>query len=159
MLMWKSTRILSLIPASLALLSLGGCSFTPPLDEGAPQTLSWCPPLPNCVSTEASTPMHRIGPFELKVTQEQAWPVVREAVAALPNTTIVVDRPGYIYAKSYSRVLHFVDYFEVLAQPASARLAVRSSSLWGLSDLGVNDRRASALREQLVGQGVIKAAE
>ncbi|MEK6776825.1 MAG: DUF1499 domain-containing protein [bacterium] len=141
----------------LALCALAGCAITRPIDAGDPSPrLSECPPLPNCVSTEASTSLHRVSPFELIVSADDAWPVVKRAVAAMPRTTIVVERPGYLFAKCHSAVFHFVDYLEVLSMPEKGTLAVRSSSLLGISDLGVNYFRVNRLREELKKQGVIK---
>ena len=150
---WSWCRIIGV----LALCGLAGCAITRPIDVGDPSPrLSWCPPLPNCVSTEASTFLHRVSPFELIVPADDAWPVVKRAVAAMPRTTIVVERPGYLFAKCHTAVFHFVDYLEVLSMTEKGTLAVRSSSLLGLSDLGVNYFRVKRLRKQLKKEGVIK---
>ena len=136
------------------LLAMTGCVVFPLQQDEQPQALNKCPPLPNCASTEASTAVHRIPAFKLKLPLNEAWPLVRQTVAELPRVSIRTEYPGYIYAKSYSKVFKFVDYFEVLAE--QDRLRVRSSSLLGISDLGVNKKRTQALREQLQEKGVIE---
>lgn len=95
---------------------------------------------------------------------DQAWPEVRQAVAELPNTSIVEEDESrhYLYAKAYSDLFGFVDYFEVLAQPqpvpesGAERLAVRSAAMLGISDMGVNEARAERFREALRHRGVIR---
>jgi uncharacterized protein (DUF1499 family) len=128
-----------------------------PLDESNDdRSLNWCAPLHNCASTEASTFVHSIQPFELKLPLEKAWPRILAAVDQLPGTEIQHQYFGYIYAKSYSDFFKFVDYVEILAVPNENRLNVRSSSLLGLTDMFVNYYRTELLRELLEEKGVIK---
>lgn len=138
------------------LLLLSGCVTLPLAESNSKQTLNWCPPLPNCASTESATFVHSIQPFELAMPVQQAWPIIRASIEELPRMAIKREYPGYIYAKSYSAVFKFLDYFEVLAVPEEQRLMVRSSSLLGISDLGVNARRTQEFRQNLKGKGVIK---
>jgi len=85
----------------------------------------------------------------------QAWPLIRETVNSLQGTTIEHEYPGYIYAKSHTRVFHFLDYFEVLLVPEQNRLNVRSSSLLGITDFFANYIRTENFRQSLEEQGVI----
>lgn len=159
---WKKRLLL----ASVIGLGLQGCMTTSPLEpDNGNLALSECPSLPNCVSTEAEEgSMHAIPAFELAMPLDQAWPEIREAVEALPNTTIIEkdESRHYLYAKSYSDVLGFVDYFEVLAQPqpipdsGAQRLAVRSAAKLGISDMGVNEARTEQFRRALKRKGVVK---
>jgi len=82
--------------------------------------------------------------------------MIKQAVESLDNTVITHEYYGYLYAKAYTPVFHFLDYLEVLAIPEENRLNVRSSSLLGLSDLFVNYFRTEKLRRILEEQGVIK---
>lgn len=141
---------------SLILLPLTACVVSPLRQSDSKQQLNWCPPLPNCVSTEASTFVHRINKFQLKAEPDEAWPVVRQAVSELPRVTIQHEYPGYIYAKSHSKLFKFVDYFEVLAAPGQQHLMVRSSAMLGISDLGVNKKRTEELRARLQASGIIE---
>lgn len=148
-------KIINLLSA-LAILSLSGCMVFPLEEADTDRSLYWCPPLHNCASTEAGTFVHSIQPFELEMPLDEAWPHVRDAVENLPGTTIEYEYNGYIFAKSYSAVFHFLDYFEVLAVPEENRLNVRSSSLTAITDLFVNYFRTESFREALEGKGVIK---
>lgn len=136
--------------------SLSGCLIFPLKQTDTDRSLRWCPPLPNCASTEAVTFVHSIQPFTLDIPLDEAWPLIQESVANLPRTTIEHEYPGYIFAKTHSRVFHFLDYFEVVAVPEENRLNVRSSSLLGISDFWVNYFRTETFRKSLEKQGVIK---
>ena len=142
--------------AAIALLSLYGCVVSPLEEQSTDRSLYWCPPLHNCASTEASTFVHSIQPFELLMPLDEAWPHVREAVSHLKGTEIEIEYEGYIFAKSHSTVFHFLDYFEVLALPEENRLNVRSSSLTAITDFFVNYMRTQDFREELEEKGVIK---
>jgi len=137
-------------------LSLVGCVVFPLKQSDTDRSLYWCPPLLNCASTEAVTWFHSIEPFELNMDYDQAWPLIRESIANLKGTTIETEYEGYLYAKSRSEVVGFVDYVEVLHVPTENQLNVRSSSLLGLWDVGVNSARTEALRSSLTEKGVIK---
>jgi len=139
------------------MLTISACSVTTPMDPNhlSPK-LTDCPPTPNCASTETDNIVHRIEPFILAAPADQAWPQIVKTVSDMPRTTVKTERPGYLYAKSYSKVFHFVDYLEVLSVPKENRLAVRSSSMLGLSDLGVNAKRTETLRKALQEKGIIE---
>lgn len=141
---------------AIALFSLYGCVVLPLEEQNSDRSLYWCPPLHNCVSTEASTFVHRIQAFELLIPLEEAWPHVIDAVTHLKGTEVVNQYEGYVFAKSHSTVFHFLDYFEVLAVPAENRLNVRSSSLTAITDFFVNYTRTQQFRVELEGKGVIK---
>jgi uncharacterized protein (DUF1499 family) len=136
--------------------SLSGCMVFPLDESSTDRSLNWCPPLHNCASTEASTFVHSIQPFDLRLPLEQAWPIILQAVDNLPGTQIEHQYFGYIYAKSYSDFFKFVDYVEILAVPEEHRLNVRSSSALGLTDMFVNYYRTELLREILEQRGVIR---
>ena len=141
------------------IMSLTGCIIFPLKKDDPQQALYWCPPLHNCASTEAVTFVHSIQPFELNMPIDQAWPLIRESVETLPGASIKHEHQGYIYAKTYTRVFHFLDYFEVLYMAEENRLNVRSSSLLGITDFFTNYFRTEAFRESLEEKGVIKIDE
>jgi uncharacterized protein (DUF1499 family) len=144
------------LSSGLLLFFLSGCAISP-LDESDPDpSLNWCPPLLNCVSTEAVSFLHSIDEFELIKPVNEAWPDILAAVSSLPRTEIKHQYEGYLYAKSYSSVFQFVDYLEVLYVAEEQRLSVRSSSMLGLLDFFVNYLRTESLRERLIERGVIR---
>jgi len=136
--------------------TLSGCLIFPLKESDPNQGLWWCPPLPNCASTEALTFVHSIQPFELIMPYDKAWPLIQESVTSLQGASIEHEYPGYIYAKTYTRVFHFLDYFEVLYITQENRLNVRSSSLLGITDFFANYFRTEDFRESLKEKGVIK---
>lgn len=148
-------KIIKIVLLLITILPFTGCMVFPLDEKEEDRSLYWCPPLHNCASTDAVTFVHSIQPFELKMPLDEAWPLIQEAVADLPGTTIEYQYKGYIYAKSYSTVFHFLDYFEVLAIPEKNELIVRSSSLIALTDLFVNYFRTETFREALEEKGVL----
>jgi uncharacterized protein (DUF1499 family) len=118
--------------------------------------LSQCLPLPNCVSSESWLFYNNVTPFTLAVPAERAWSVVREVISSLERTEIVEEGPNYIHAKCTSLVFRFVDNLELLINPDKGMISVRSSSVIGLFDLGVNYRRVENLRRILTEKGIIK---
>jgi uncharacterized protein (DUF1499 family) len=97
-----------------------------------------------------------VEPFSLSVPADTAWGGVRKAVSSLPRTTIVEERPGYIHAKCTSLVFRFVDNLELLLVPDRGIISVRSSSVIGLFDFGVNYLRIRKLRGILTEEGILK---
>ena len=128
----------------LSLFSLA-CSGTPPKTTGT--SLAPCPDKPNCWSSLAPDTEHRTEPFLL--AGERGWSALRDAVAAMPRTVIVEERPGYLRAESTSRIFRFVDDLELLRSGSSDRVDVRSASRVGHGDMGVNRERVEALRAAL----------
>ena len=80
---------------------------------------------------------------------------MRDAVAAMPRTTIVEERQGYLHAECTSRIFRFVDDLELLRSETGDRVDVRSASRVGYGDWGVNRARVESLREALVAAGAI----
>ena len=149
---------LRIAPALITLMfTLSACIWIPARDPDSERGLYWCPPLPNCASTESLIPyLHGTGPFILKMPLEEAWPIIKETVEEMERTEVATEWDGYLYAKAYSRVFHFLDFLEVLAIPEEGRLSVRSSSMLGITDFWVNYRRVDRLRSALIKKGVIE---
>ncbi len=118
--------------------------------------LADCPASPNCVCSEASDAEHRIAPLELAVEPVQAWEELGRVVSALPRTRVVTRTESYLHAEVRSRFFGFVDDLELQLRPAEQRIAVRSASRLGHSDLGVNRRCVEALRSTLRERGVLR---
>src|SRR5262245_180732 len=98
--------------------------------------LAPCPDKPNCVSSLAPDEEHRVAPFAL--AGEKGWTALRDAVAAMPRTKIVEERPGYLHAECRSRIMRFVDDLELARGATGDRIDVRSASRVGYGDWGVN---------------------
>jgi uncharacterized protein (DUF1499 family) len=143
--------------AALVAMSLFACAGRRPSTLGVSDgRLAACPSSPNCVSSDAADAAHGVAPFDLAVPAAAAWSAVREAVAELPRTRIVTDADGYLHAECRSALLGFVDDLELQLRASERRIAVRSASRVGRSDLGVNRRRVETLRAALAARGVLR---
>jgi len=118
--------------------------------------LAPCPSSPNCVSSDARDPPHRVEPLRLRAAPDAAWAALRQVVLALPRTRIAAEQPGYLHAECESRWLGFVDDLELQLRAQEGQVAVRSASRLGYSDLGVNRQRVEELRAALRGRGVVE---
>ncbi|MDF1594148.1 MAG: DUF1499 domain-containing protein [Desulfobacterales bacterium] len=114
-----------------------------------PAGLKDCPGSPNCVSSEATEPEHRVYPFRLKGDRAKTWPAVLRIVAAMHRTVIIIHTDHYIQAESKSRLFGFVDDLELLLKPETGIVSVRSASRSGYYDFGVNRKRIESLRQAL----------
>ncbi len=139
-------------------LCLGvSCASAPPESLGVRDgRLAPCPSSPNCVFTDSADESHRTPAFRLRMPAAEAWPLVQAAVAALPGTVIVSASDDYIHAESTTPLMRYVDDLEVQLQPEQERIAVRSASRVGWSDMGTNRERVWELRHELAAKGVIR---
>ena len=118
--------------------------------------LAPCPSSDNCVSSDATTEMHRVEPFRLNGSPQEIWPQVRAVVEAMSRTKIVTSDDAYLHAECTSRVFRFVDDLELHLRPDDGIIAVRSASRIGRGDLGVNRKRVEALRQRLAASGLLR---
>ncbi len=145
-------RFLAVLAAAwpgLAMAALFGSLFagSPPSDLGARDgRLAPCPAKPNCVSSQAADPDHRIAPLPLSGDAAGAMVTLAKVVAAQPGASVVTRNDRYLYATFATPLMGFVDDVEFVADPARGVIDVRSASRLGHSDLGVNRKRVEALR-------------
>ncbi|MFE8073349.1 DUF1499 domain-containing protein [Marinobacteraceae bacterium S3BR75-40.1] len=140
----------------LTLLLLQGCasSFGVP-ESGTDFSLSGCTPFLNCVSSESSVFLYHTDPIRLKEPlDESRWSRIKEVALDLQGASLNEARFGYLNVTCYSRVFHFPDFLELLIKPDRQTLAVRSQSMLGLVDFGVNRYRVYTLRQNLVEKGL-----
>ena len=122
--------------AQASLLHLEG---PPPKDLGLHQAhLSPCPTPAHCAREDWSV-----------VDPAAALDRLLPAVLALEGIEIVETGSGYIHATATSRIFGFVDDLELHAAAADGVIEARSLSRVGDSDLGVNGRRLTILRQAL----------
>jgi len=107
--------------------------------------LAPCPESPNCVSTQADDPEHRMQPIEFASSATDALRAVKRVVERMPRTRIIHERENYLYAEFRSRVFRFVDDVEFLVDEQAGRIHFRSASRVGYSDFGANRRRMERL--------------
>lgn len=117
--------------------------------------LAPCPNKPNCVCSEAVDRRHAIAPLTLRGDPAEAWPAIREIIEKLPRTRIISCDGNYLHAEFRTRLLRFVDDLELLLDAERGRIAVRSASRVGHSDMGVNRKRVESLRQRLIERGLV----
>ncbi|MBN2054061.1 DUF1499 domain-containing protein [bacterium] len=120
------------------------------------EKLQVCPDTPNCVCSDAEDTLHRVEPFALELSADQAWPLVCELIGQLPRTRIITSTDHYLHAEVRTAFFRFVDDLELHLRPRQQLIAVRSASRLGRSDLGVNRKRIEHLRKHLKMRGVIR---
>ncbi|MDZ4143053.1 MAG: DUF1499 domain-containing protein [Burkholderiales bacterium] len=111
---------------------------------------------PNSVSSQAALyPDHPFRAYAdiapLAYTGDGAAAFARAValVKALPQTTVVEQTPGYLYAQCSTRWLKFTDDLELALDESAHVIHVRSSSRLGRKDFGVNRARVEAIRAAL----------
>lgn len=144
-----------------AILLLSGCASTSNVpSSGVDFSLDGCSPFLNCVSSTSSVDLYYVEPIQLSSPlDESGWAKVKTVAADMPGASLNDSRFGYLDITFYSELLHFPDYFEILVSQDRQSLDVRSQSLIGFYDLGVNRRRAELFRQRLVEQGVARSGD
>lgn len=144
---------------ALAVGSLGLACAGPVPDslgvQAAGAGLAPCPASPNCVTSGAADAVHSVAAFRIAGDVADGWSKIREAVQATTRTDVVTYSDRYLHAESTSLWMRYVDDLELLLDPATGRVDVRSASRVGYGDMGVNAARVQALRTQLIGSGVL----
>lgn len=143
----------------LAVTSLGlACAGPVPGSLGvqaASGGLASCPASPNCVTSGAADAAHSVAGFRIAGDVADGWSKIRDAVQATTRTDVVTHSDRYLHAESTSLWMRYVDDLELLLDPATGRVDVRSASRVGYGDMGVNAARVQALRTQLTESGVV----
>jgi len=111
--------------------------------------LAPCPGTPNCVSSTAGAPQHRLRPLSFCGDQPSTVSRLREVLHRMPGVRLVSVTDQYIHAQFRTPVFRFVDDAEFLLDPATARIHVRSAARIGYSDFGLNRRRIESIRGNL----------
>ncbi len=113
--------------------------------------LAPCPESPNCVSTYETDAEHGIEAMvydgETAVAQEKLATLIQ----AMPNSTLITNEPGYIYAEFRSATLGFVDDIEFYFDAEAGLIHFRSASRLGYSDMGANRNRMKEIRSAYSG--------
>jgi uncharacterized protein (DUF1499 family) len=136
---------------------LWGCSGNPTERHNSESSgFLDCPDTPNCLSSLAKNPKHRIEPFKLKKDPETSWEIVQKTVGSLPRTKIVSADNSDIHAECRSMIFRFIDDLTLHLTPSTGIIHIRSASRIGYSDFGVNRRRVENLRKKLRHKDIIE---
>jgi uncharacterized protein (DUF1499 family) len=114
-----------------------------------------CPSSPNCVSSEADDSAHLIAAFALECLPGMHGRLYESRSKIFPAPNPLLKRLS-LHAECATAIFGFVDDLELHLRVAEGVIAVRSASLLGYSDLGVNRRRIENLRALLVKQGILR---
>jgi uncharacterized protein (DUF1499 family) len=147
--------LLALLALALLAAQLGALTGRSPTDLGVKDGRLKPPSLtPNSVSSQAALyPEHpqrayaAIDPLPLKSAgAEASLQSLSMLIKAMPGMTVVTQQPDYLYARSQTRWLKFVDDVEFWFNPESQVIDMRSASRLGRKDFGVNRQRLTAIR-------------
>ena len=150
----KTVKIIVLI---LLLLSAGCSTGEIKMTQQFNGQLAPCPSSPNCVSSLADDEEHRVEPFMLASNNANCWADIISLVKALPRTQIIAETSNYLHVEVRSFLFRFVDHLELVIAQDKQRLDIRSASVTGYSDMGVNRKRVEMLRDLFVEKGLCKA--
>ena len=104
-----------------------------------------CPSSPNCVSSQATDPRHRMAPIPFAGAPEDARERLRTIIRAMPRAEITLDVPGYLAVSFRSRVFGFLDEAEFVVDGAGGLIHFRSGARTGYYDFGVNRSRMESI--------------
>lgn len=150
-------KILAMMNTLIVLGLFGGCSGTKPASIGVVDNqLADCPDSPNCISSTATDQEHSVPPLQLVGEPADLWPELVRLVSGMGRISIVTQTDTYLHAESRSRIFRFVDDLELLLNPDTGQVHIRSASRLGYSDLGVNRRRYQTLQRLLSENGIIR---
>ena len=124
---------------------LFGCTSAPE-KPGADAILPPCGGLPNCVNSQSGKGGSAIAP--LYATPEQ-WQAFKRWLAVQDNWSINVDTADFVQAAVSTPLMQFQDDVQLLYNPETGVIQVRSSSRLGISDMGANRNRVESLRDHL----------
>lgn len=104
-----------------------------------------CPGTPNCVSTQStSNDAYEKRQSIALQPSESAEAVMQKLIAIvgkMPRTTIVDQKPNYLYAEFRTFAMRYIDDVEFYVDTQQNVIHYRSASRLGRSDLGVNGKR------------------
>ena len=109
--------------------------------------LAPCPSSPNCVSTQADDPEHRIDVIPFTGSPTDALAKLKRAIATLPRAASVTETGDYLHVECTSLIFRFVDDVEFWIDESNHVIHFRSASRVGRGDLGVNRKRMEAIRQ------------
>ena len=136
-------RSMTILTVSCVLMVLSSCTHM--REVGANDML--CPDSPNCVSSQATDPVHFIEPFSFSDDPSMAMLRLKQALLNEKRVTIVNEQEDYLHAEVRSLIFRFVDNVEFRLYPEQKLIQLRSASRVGYSDFGVNRRRINRIRQ------------
>ena len=113
------------------------------------RTLKECPDSPNCVSTQTLQKDKQMDPIPFELDVKEIKKVIQDVVEKRPRTELKTETDTYLHYTFESKIFGFIDDVEFLIDAEKKRIHFRSASRTGYSDLGVNRKRMTELREAI----------
>ncbi|MDA9556784.1 DUF1499 domain-containing protein [Vibrio sp.] len=140
------------IPFISSLLFLGACNSI--TSEESPRKIDQpCGDKPNCISSQDKRDKFNSLPIRIKKTV--SIKDIKKELLEMPGSTLIEQDPSYLRFTFTSRILRFIDDFEVKVEGNT--LHVRSESRTGYSDFGVNKKRVEDLRLRLKNANMLES--
>ena len=80
----------------------------------------------------------------------KAFDALKEIASELPRTTIIEDSNNYWQGLCRSLIFRFPDDLKILKVTKENIIQIKSSSRYGVSDLGVNQKRLKKIYNELI---------
>jgi len=148
---WGRRILLMMI---LSCLFLFGVRMTskPPSDLGVHDgKLTECPNSPNCVASNTESETHRMDAIPFSGTVIEATEKLKQTIQqAFSRAKLVQEKPGYLRYEFTSLFFRFVDDVEFLVDDEANQIDFRSASRVGHSDMGVNRRRITKIKQEFL---------
>ncbi|HMV44866.1 MAG TPA: DUF1499 domain-containing protein [Leptospiraceae bacterium] len=115
--------------------------------------LNYCPPTPNCVSSQSwkLNPIHSIRPYQYEnQTKQEAYDQLKKLLDSKENVHVMAD-PENFYIRTYyfTKVFRFPDKVEFLFEENQPIVQIRSASVFGIFDIFHNRIRMEYIRKEL----------
>jgi len=115
--------------------------------------LNYCPPTPNCVSSQSWkwNPLHSIKPYTYEnISREEAFNKLKTLLDSKENVHVTSD-PNNYYIKTFyfTKVFRFPDKVEFLFDEKTPTVQIRSASVFGIFDIFHNRVRLEYIRREL----------
>lgn len=105
-----------------------------------------CPESPNCVSSLADDPAHRVEPLGFAARPGTAVRRMAQVVEGLGGK-VTASGEDFLHAE-FRTLLGFVDDVAMVFDGVTGKIHLRSASRAGWWDLGVNRRRVERIRRE-----------
>ena len=141
--------VVLMVLLAIRLLTLGRTSRGMPANAGLIDgKLRPCESAGNCVISTTNDERSSIPHLKVPGTPQERAKILKNAINRTEGV-VVTQSDVYIHAEYTSKRMGYVDDLELLIDPNSDRVDVRSASRVGKSDLGANRARVEQLRSNL----------
>lgn len=114
-----------------------------------------CPSAPRCVSSQRAAADRTLAPLQLRDASTETWQTLIAVLSDWPRTEVVKQDQHYVHAEVTSPWRFYTDDVELLRQPGSTQVDIRSTGRIGYYDFNVNQERVDALRAAWRDAGVL----